>query len=102
MSRLLLIAEDETVLRESLAELFRGEGFEVIDVPDGKAAYNVLLERTVDVVITDIRMPEMDGPTLLGHIQKIAPETPVIVLTAYGTVESAVAALRAGAVDYLL
>jgi len=102
MARTLLIAEDELVLRESLAELFRGEGFDVIDVPDGKAAHNVLLERSVDVVITDIRMPEMDGPTLLAHIQKICPETPVIVLTAYGTVESAVAALRAGAVDYLL
>jgi DNA-binding NtrC family response regulator len=102
MARTLLIAEDETVLRESLAELFRGEGFDVIDVPNGKAAYNVLLERAVDVVITDIRMPEMDGPTLLAHIQKTAPETPVIVLTAYGTVESAVSAMRAGAVDYLL
>ncbi|MGN6369219.1 MAG: sigma-54-dependent transcriptional regulator [Phycisphaerae bacterium] len=102
MPRMLLIAEDETVLRESLAELFRSEGFDVIDVADGKAAYGVLLERPVDVVITDIRMPEMDGPTLLAHIQKICPETPVIVLTAYGTVESAVAAMRAGAVDYLL
>ncbi|HVT80862.1 MAG TPA: sigma-54 dependent transcriptional regulator [Phycisphaerae bacterium] len=102
MARMLLIAEDEAVLRESLAELFRGEGFDVIDVGDGKAAYNVLLERTVDVVITDIRMPEMDGTVLLSHIQKICPETPVIVLTAYGTVESAVAAMRAGAVDYLL
>jgi two-component system response regulator PilR (NtrC family) len=102
MAQMLLIAEDESLLRESLAELFRGEGFEVIDVPDGKAAYNVLLDRPVDVVITDIRMPEMDGIALLAHIQKIAPETPVIVLTAYGTVESAVSAMRAGAVDYLL
>jgi len=102
MPHLLLIAEDEALLRESMAELFRGEGFEVIDVPDGKAAYNVLLEKSVDVILTDIRMPEMDGPTLIGHAQQVCPETPVIVLTAYGTVESAVSAMRSGAVDYLL
>jgi two-component system response regulator PilR (NtrC family) len=102
MPQTILIAEDEQVLRESLAELFRGEGFDVVDVPNGKAANELLLQRPVDVVLTDIRMPEMDGMTLLGCVQKVAPETPVIVLTAYGTVESAVAAMRAGAVDYLL
>jgi DNA-binding NtrC family response regulator len=102
MARTLLIAEDENVLRESLAELFRGEGFEVVDVANGRAAQEVLLARSVDVVLTDMRMPEVDGTALLAHIQKICPETPVIVLTAFGTVESAVAAMRAGAVDYLL
>jgi DNA-binding NtrC family response regulator len=102
MSQTILIAEDETVLRESMAELFRGEGFDVVDVPNGKAAGVILLERAVDVIISDIRMPEMDGNELLAHVQKIAPETPVIVLTAFGTVESAVNAMRAGAVDYLL
>jgi two-component system response regulator PilR (NtrC family) len=102
MPQTILIAEDEQVLRESLAELFRGEGFDVVDVPNGKAAHDLLLKRPVDVVLTDIRMPEMDGMTLLACIQKLAPETPVIVLTAYGTVESAVGAMRAGAIDYLL
>jgi two-component system response regulator PilR (NtrC family) len=102
MPQTILIAEDEQVLRESLAELFRSEGYDVLEVPNGKAANELLLQRPVDVVLTDIRMPEMDGITLLAHVQKIAPETPVIVLTAYGTVESAVAAMRAGAVDYLL
>jgi DNA-binding NtrC family response regulator len=102
MSQTLLIAEDEQVLRESLAELFRGEGFEVLEAPDGKAAADILLHRPADVVISDIRMPLMDGLALLAHIQKLAPETPVIMLTAYGTVETAVSAMRAGAVDYLL
>lgn len=102
MPQTILIAEDEQVLRESLAELFRSEGYDVLEVPNGKAANELLLQRPVDVVLTDIRMPEMDGITLLANVQKIAPETPVIVLTAYGTVESAVAAMRAGAVDYLL
>jgi two-component system response regulator PilR (NtrC family) len=56
----------------------------------------------VDLVLTDVRMPEMDGLTLLGHLKQIVPQTPVIVVTAVGSVESAVGAMRAGALDYLL
>ena len=62
----------------------------------------MILNRGVDLVLTDVRMPEMDGLTLLANLQKTAPETPVIMLTAYGTVESAVAAMRQGERDYLL
>jgi DNA-binding NtrC family response regulator len=102
MSKVILIAEDERVLRESLAELLTEEGYEVLQAPDGKAAYDIVLERSVDLVITDIRMPEMDGMQLLEHLHKVAPQTPVLMATAYGTVESAVAAIRAGAQDYLL
>src|SRR3954454_16054886 len=101
MSKTVLIVEDEKVLRESLAELLGEEGHNVIQAPDGKAAYELILQRPVDLVLSDIRMPEMDGLTLLGHLQKIAPQTPVIMVTAFGTVESAVAAMRAGAYDYL-
>jgi two-component system response regulator PilR (NtrC family) len=102
MSHTILIVEDEQVLRESLAELLGEEGYEVLQAPNGKVAYDLVLERPVDLVVSDVRMPEMDGLTLLGQLQKIAPETPVIMLTAFGTVESAVQALRGGAVDYLL
>lgn len=102
MAKTILIAEDETVLRESLAELLVEEGYEVLQADHGKAAYGVVLDRPVDLVLSDVRMPEMDGMTLLSHLQKIAPQTPVIVMTAYGTVESAVAAMRSGAYDYLL
>ena len=102
MPKRILIAEDETVLRESLAELLTDEGYEVVQAPDGKAAYKAVLERPVDLVLSDVRMPEMDGMQLLAELHKLAPETPVIMLTAYGTVESAVAAMRLGARDYLL
>lgn len=102
MSKTILIAEDETVLRESLAELLKEEGYEVLQAENGKAAYQIALEQPVDLVISDVRMPEMDGMALLGHLQKIAPQTPVIVMTAYGTIESAVGAMRGGAYDYLL
>ncbi|HUU21724.1 MAG TPA: sigma-54 dependent transcriptional regulator [Phycisphaerae bacterium] len=102
MSKTILIAEDEPVLRESLAELLAEEGYEVLQAAHGKEAYDLVLQRPVDLVLTDVRMPEMDGMELLQHLQKLAPETPVIMLTAYGTVQSAVAAMQQGASDYLL
>src|SRR5689334_1077719 len=102
MAKTILIVEDETVLRESLAELLTDEGYEVLQAGDGKAAYDLILQRPVDLVLSDVRMPQMDGMALLQHLQKAAPETPVIMVTAFGTVESAVAAMRLGARDYLL
>jgi two-component system response regulator PilR (NtrC family) len=102
MTKSVLIVEDETVLRESLAELMSGEGYEVLQAADGKLAYDIVLARPVDVVVTDVRMSNMDGLTLLGHLRQIAPQTPVIVATAFGTVEMAVSAMRSGAYDYLL
>jgi DNA-binding NtrC family response regulator len=98
----ILVAEDEVVLRESLAELLCDEGYEVLQAANGKEAYDVLLARPVDAILSDMRMPEMDGLTLLGHARQVAPHTPVIVMTAFGTVESAVTAMRSGAHDYLL
>src|SRR5690606_2314638 len=102
MSATILIVEDEQVLRQSLTELLRDEGYEVVEAGDGRAALAQLHERSFDAIITDIRMPEMDGYTLLMHAQQIAPQTPVIIMTAYGTVENAVGAMRSGAYDYLL
>ena len=98
----ILIAEDEDLLRASLAELLEQEGYLVTQVANGKQAYDLALNQPFDLVITDIRMPEMDGMTLLGKLQQLASQTPVIVITAFGTVENAVAAMRGGAADYLL
>jgi two-component system response regulator PilR (NtrC family) len=102
MGKTILIVEDETVLRESLAELLAEEGHTVKQAENGRVARDLVLKEHVDLVLTDVRMPEMDGLTLLSHLRQILPETPVIVVTAYGTVESAVAAVQAGAFDYLL
>ena len=101
-TKTLLLVEDEQVLRESMAELLAEEGYEVLQAPDGQAAHDLVLQRPVDLVLTDARMPKMDGLVLLGHLRRIIPQTPVIMMTAYGTVESAVAAMRQGAFDYLL
>jgi DNA-binding NtrC family response regulator len=98
----ILIVEDETLLRESLAQLLTEEGFEVTQAADGKAGHEAVLAGVFDLVLTDIRMPVMDGLTLLKHLMQVIPQTPVIVITAFGTVESAVSAMRSGAADYLL
>jgi len=78
------------------------EGYDVTEAGDGKQGHERVMQQPFDVILTDIRMPEMDGITLLGHLHQLAPDTPVIVLTAYGTVESAVSAMQAGAYDYML
>ena len=77
MSKTILIVEDETVLRESLAELLEEEGHTVKQAENGKVAYDLILKEPVDLVLTDVRMPEMDGLTLLGHLRQILPQTPV-------------------------
>jgi two-component system response regulator PilR (NtrC family) len=102
MKKSILLVEDEQLLRDSLAELLREEGYEVAPAPNGKQAYDQAIARPFDLVLTDVRMPEMDGTTLLQKLQQVAPQTPVVVMTAYGTVDTAVAAMRAGAADYVL
>lgn len=102
MAKSILLAEDEKILRESLAQLLVEEGYEVVPASDGQEAYELALSRPFDLVLTDIRMPRMDGMALLQHFQQLAPQTPVVVITAFGTVDSAVGAMRAGAADYLL
>jgi DNA-binding NtrC family response regulator len=102
MQRSILIVDDEQVLRESLAGLMEDEGYDVVQAGNGREAMSIVMERPVDVILSDVRMPEMDGEQLLEHLRRAVPETPVIMMTAYGTVESAVAAMRKGARDYLL
>lgn len=102
MRKRILIAEDEEVLRESLACLLEDEGYEVVQAADGEVAYKLIVEESFDLVLSDMRMPNMDGLTLLDHLKKTAAETPMIIMTAYATVENAVSAMRVGAWDYLL
>lgn len=101
MAKSILIAEDEQGLCRSLEALLTDEGYVVTAVHNGREAFSRVLDETFDIIITDVRMPEMDGITLLGHLQQTAPQTPVVVITAYATVEDAVATMRGGAFDYL-
>jgi two-component system, response regulator FlrC len=96
-----LIVEDDPVLREALAETMTIAGHTYITAKDGKEALTLLDLHSPAVVLTDIRMDKLDGNELLNAIQKTRPGLPVILMTAYGSVEDAVTAIRHGAVDYL-
>jgi two-component system response regulator AtoC len=96
-----LIVDDEANLRKVLAATLKREGYDVATAADGDAALEELREGGADVVVTDLVMPQRDGLSLLREIQARNPEIPVIVITAHGTVDSAVEALRLGAFDYI-
>ena len=98
----LLIIEDEPLIRRSLAEFLEQEGFAVQTAANGAAGLQLADKTAFDLVLTDIQMPGMDGVEVLERIQQRNPETFVILVTAYGTVETAVEAFKRGAQDYLL
>jgi DNA-binding NtrC family response regulator len=102
MAETILVADDEPGVRESLAEVLRDAGYEVQAAADGSAALAALDARDFGLVITDIRMPGADGIAVLKRAREMSPQTLVLVMTAHGSVETAVEALRAGATDYIL
>ena len=97
----ILVVEDDADLRDALGETLNSAGFDVTLAQDGRMALDLLDKSLPDLVLTDIQMPRMDGHTLLKHIKRRWPELPVMLITAYGTIEKAVEAMRDGAVDYL-
>ena len=97
-----LVVEDQDSARESLAELLRGEGYEVHEAADGNAAISLVDQLDLDLVLTDLTMPGSDGIGVLRHIRDASPQTLVILMTAHASVETAVEAIRLGAQDYLL
>jgi two-component system response regulator PilR (NtrC family) len=102
MPETILVADDEPGVRESLAEVLRDAGYAVEAAADGTAALAALVEREFGIVVTDLRMPGADGLAVLKRAREISPQTLVLVMTAHGTVETAVEALRSGAADYIL
>ncbi|WP_426752573.1 sigma-54-dependent transcriptional regulator [Myxococcus sp. Y35] len=98
----ILVADDEEGVRSFLAEALEFEGHTVTTAADGDEAARLMARQGVDLLLTDLRMPGMDGLSLLRKVREEQPDVEVVVLTAVGTVESAVAAMKAGAFDYLL
>ena len=101
MSIRVLVVDDNEVFRRPLQRALEAAGFEVVAVPSAEDALEVLHASTVDVLLTDHRLPGMDGVQLITRIKATHPALAIIVMTAYGTIESAVEARRAGADDYL-
>lgn len=100
MSRILVV-DDKEMMRDSVATTLARKGHTVVSASSAKQAIEKLSERAFDAVITDLQMPEMDGMELLAEIRRIDEQLPVIVMTAYGSVETAVAAMKQGAYDYI-
>jgi len=102
LSGTILIVEDQDCARDSLVELLTGEGYEVHQAANGEAAITLINQHDLDLVLTDLQMPESDGIAVLRHVRDFSPQTLVILMTGHASVESAIEAIRLGAQDYLL
>ncbi|HEY2028599.1 MAG TPA: sigma-54 dependent transcriptional regulator [Myxococcales bacterium] len=101
MDGTLLVVDDEQANLDSLDRIFEREGLKVLRAKSGQEAVEILRSSAVDVVLTDLMMPSMSGQELLRAVRAVAPEAEVVLMTAYGTVEAAVAAMKDGAYDFL-
>jgi two-component system, NtrC family, response regulator AtoC len=97
----ILVVDDDGRMRELVVRVLVREGYSVRPLPRGQEVLQALEEGPADLVISDIRMPEMDGLTLLREVKRAAPETSVLLMTAFGSIDTAVQAIKAGAYDYL-
>jgi DNA-binding NtrC family response regulator len=98
----ILVVDDEEGMRKSLSILLENEGYRVTQAVSGKEALKELAENDIDLIIADMRMDSMSGIDLLEHIQNHYMEVPVIIMTAYGTIQSAVTAMQMGAYDFII
>jgi len=102
MKKNILLADDEATFRETFAKVLDEEGMEVTAVANGTDAIDAITKQSYAVAILDIQMPGADGIKVLREIMRARPETRVIMITAYGTVEMAVEAIKLGACDYVM
>jgi two-component system NtrC family response regulator len=97
----ILIVDDEKNYLVVLEALLGSEGYEIVTSDSGRTASHMIQEGDIDLLLTDMKMPGMSGMELLEQVKKIKPEVPVIMMTAYGTIEMAVEAIKKGAYDYI-
>jgi len=98
----ILVIDDETLVRESMAVYLEDSGFNVIQAVDGRQGVILFTKHRPDLVLCDLRMPEMDGMAVLDEITKVSPDTPIIIVSGAGQINDVVEALRLGALDYLV
>ncbi|MCM8812433.1 MAG: sigma-54 dependent transcriptional regulator [Candidatus Omnitrophica bacterium] len=101
MAATILIVDDERLTRVSLQELLRGDGHRVLAAEDGLSALGIAQQETVDIVLSDMKMPHLNGLELLREIKRRAPAIEVVMMSAYGEIESAVEAMKLGAFDFI-
>jgi two-component system response regulator AtoC len=101
MGQSILITEDDRVQREIISDILSQSGYEVTASDSAETTLNILKDRTFELMVTDLRMPGMDGLELLRQAKRLRPELEVVVMTAHATVRTAVTAMKEGAIDYL-
>lgn len=101
MGQTILITEDDRVQREIISDILSHSGFEVTTSDSAEATVSILKEQTFELLLTDMRMPGMDGLELLRQAKRLRPEIEVVVMTAHATIRTAVTAMKEGAIDYL-
>ena len=97
----ILVTEDDEKMRNGLVEILKEEGYNVDSADNGQKGLELIKKKDYDVVLTDLIMPVMGGMELLRNIEQIKPGTSVIIITAFGTIENAVEAIKVGASDYI-
>ncbi len=97
----LLVVDDEPQILQAVSGILQDEGFEVITAPDGETALNLAAAEPPDLVLLDITLPGLDGLEVLSELKRQQPALPVIMISAYGSVENAVKATRLGAYDFI-
>ena len=102
MSFSVLIVEDDDALREALVDTLELVGYKTCPVADGQNALHAMEQFSIDIVVSDIQMSKMDGIQLLDKLRQTYPDVPVVLMTAYGTIQQAVQAIQQGALDYLV
>ena len=101
-SKKILIVDDESEMRIALETTLKRENYQLVCVADGKQALDQFEDHVFDLVLTDVRMPKLNGLELLRAVKERSPKTPVVMMTAYGTIDNAVEAMKEGAFDYLI
>ncbi|MFQ5415493.1 MAG: sigma-54-dependent transcriptional regulator [Myxococcota bacterium] len=97
----ILVVDDDTAMREMLVSLFRDKGYNTCQASSAGEALEKAAEESFDVILSDIRMPGKTGIEMVGELRQLRPETPVVLMTAFGSINSAVDSMRAGAFDYI-
>ena len=97
-----IIIDDEKSLLDLLSVVFRKEGYGVKTALSAAKAFEIIDREDIDLVVTDIKMPEKDGMEVLRHVRETRPDVPVVMITAYGSINQAVETLKAGALDYVV
>ncbi|MCK4510010.1 MAG: sigma-54-dependent Fis family transcriptional regulator, partial [Desulfuromonadales bacterium] len=102
MTARILVVDDEDIMRITVLDHLNSQGWKTDEAIDGSRALELVRENHYDLMLSDIRMPGMDGETLLTQVKKISPRTEVVMMTAHGSTEDAVRCLKKGAADYIL